>query len=135
MTVHVAALETLARWCVLALLLLQPLWHGWLHPPQRLPVWLVLSVALLPLLLPAIAVARRRPGALFLCGLVGLLYFCHGVAEAWSNPDERVPALLEVALSLLLVGAIALAGRQRRRAAAASDAADGRAQPGPSPGL
>lgn len=130
MTLRVAPVEALARWCVFALLLLQPLWHGWLHPPQRLPVWLVLSVALLPLLLPAIAVARRRPGALFLCGLVGLLYFCHGVAEAWSNPAERIPALIEVALSLLLVGAIALAGRQRRRAASAVGPTGGRAQPG-----
>jgi uncharacterized membrane protein len=108
--------ETVARACVFALLALQPVWHGWLDPPQRLPAWLVMGIAMLPLLLPAIGVLRRRPGALFLAGLVSLLYFSHGVAEAWADPAARIPALVEVALSLLLVGSIGAAGLQRRRA-------------------
>lgn len=109
-------LESLARACVFALLALQPLWHGWLDPPARLPAWLAVSIATLPLLLPAIGVLRRRPGALFLAGLASLLYFSHGVAEAWSDPSVRILALVEVALSLLLVGSIGAAGLQRRRA-------------------
>lgn len=108
--------ELLARACVFALLVLQPLWHGWWDPPEQLPVWLVLGIAMLPLVLPAIGVLRRRPGALFLAGLVSLLYFSHGVAEAWSNPSARAPALVEVAFSLLLVASIGAAGLQRRRA-------------------
>lgn len=108
-------LESVARTCVFALLALQPLWHGWLDPPARLPAWLVVSIATLPLLLPTIGVLRRRPGALFLAGLVSLLYFSHGVAEAWSDPSVRPLALFEVALSLLLVGSIGAAGLTRRR--------------------
>lgn len=80
--------------------LLQLCWHGWLYPPATLPLWLVLGIALLPLaaLAPAALHSRRR--ALLVGGIVSLLYFSHGVMEAWSSPDERGLALLEILCAL-----------------------------------
>jgi uncharacterized membrane protein len=80
--------------------LLQLLWHGVLRPPAALPSALVLGIALLPLvaLIPAAAHSRRR--VLLVGGIVSLLYFSHGVMEAWSNPAVRVLAMLEVLFAL-----------------------------------
>jgi uncharacterized membrane protein len=80
--------------------LLQILWHGLLHPSSALPTGLVVALALLPLcaLLPAALHSARR--ALLVGGIVSLLYFSHGVMEAWSNPAERGLALLEILFAL-----------------------------------
>ena len=100
----------------LALLLLQPLWHGWLHPPRLFPLALVLSLAILPLLPPLVGLWRKRPSAPFWAGLLSLPYFCHGVAEAWASPAERGLAVLESLLALVVVLGVGLQGlRQRRR--------------------
>ena len=79
---------------------LQLLWHGVLRPPTALPTALVLGLALLPLtaLIPAAAHSRRR--MLLVGGIVSLLYFSHGVMEAWSNPVVRGLAVLEVLFAL-----------------------------------
>ena len=83
--------------------LLQLLWHGLWHPTPGLSTGLVLAAALLPLcaLLPAALHSMRR--VLLVGGIVSLLYFSHGVMEAWSNPEVRVLALLEI---LFAIGAI-----------------------------
>jgi uncharacterized membrane protein len=44
-------------------------------------------------------------------GIVSLLYFIHGTAEAYSNESARILAYLEVGLSLLLFFATALYAR------------------------
>jgi uncharacterized membrane protein len=96
-----------------ALIALQLLWHGWLVPPARMPVTVALAIAVIPLLLPLLAL-RRPPRALLLAGMLALFYFCHGVSEAWSAPAARSLALAEVALSLLLIGALGAAVQKRR---------------------
>jgi uncharacterized membrane protein len=88
-----------------ALVALQPLWYLWLAPPARLPPGLALALAGLPLLLP-LAAWRRPRRALLWAGIFSLFYFCHGIAESWSSPAERAPALAETALSLLLIVAL-----------------------------
>jgi uncharacterized membrane protein len=102
----------IAAW--VALLLLQCAWYGWLFPPQHMPSWLVLGITVLPLLLPFLAIGNV-PRALLWAGMLSLFYFCHGIAESWSSPAERVPALLEVMLALVLIGALG-AGVKARRA-------------------
>lgn len=97
-----------------ALVALQVLWHGWLLPPTRLPTPLVLGLAVVPLLLPALAL-RRPARALLWAGILALFYFCHGVAEAWSAPTERALALIEIALTLLLIGSLGAGARRPRR--------------------
>lgn len=97
---------------VLAQAALQAIWHGWLHPPApERPALAVLAVliAWLPLLalVPAARHSARR--AALVGGIVSLLYFCHGVMEAWSNPAVRGLAALEIGFAI-----IAIFGLRRR---------------------
>jgi uncharacterized membrane protein len=103
----------LVAWALL--LLLQLLWHGWLFPPLQLPRWLVLAFTVVPLLLPLFAIRNVRRALLWV-GILSLFYFCHGVAEAWSAPGERVLALAEVVLTVGLIAVLG-AGVKRRPAA------------------
>ncbi len=90
----------IAGWA--GLIVLQPVWHLWLVPDPHASLAAILLLSLLPLLLPLLAL-RRPARALLWAGIASLLYFSHGIAEAWSTPAERIPALIEVALSLLLI--------------------------------
>lgn len=95
-----------------ALVALQLLWHAWLFPPQHMPIWLALAITVIPLLLPLLAI-RNTQRALLWVGILSLFYFCHGVAEAWSAPSERWLALVEIALTLLLIGALGAGARRK----------------------
>ena len=95
-----------------ALVALQLAWHGWLAPPQSMPLWLLLTLTVLPLLLPLLAIRDVRRALLWV-GTLSLFYFCHGVAEAWSAPAERWLALVEVALAVLLIGLLGTGVRRR----------------------
>ena len=100
----------LCAWAALAVL--QPVWHAWLFPPQHMPMWVVLAVTIIPLLLPLFALRNVRRALLWV-GILALFYFCHGVAEAWSSPSARVPALLEILLTLLLIGTLGAGVRRK----------------------
>lgn len=102
----------LVAWALLVLL--QLLWHGWLFPPQQLPRALLLAVTVLPLLLPLLAIRNVRRALLWV-GILSLFYFCHGVAEAWSAPGERLLAWLEIVLTVGLIAVLG-AGVKRRSA-------------------
>lgn len=102
----------LAAWAALAAL--QLVWHGWLLPAQSVSVALVLAITLIPLLLP-LAALRNPRRALLWVGILALFYFCHGVAEAWSAPAERVLAVIEIVLTLLLIATLGAGVRRPRR--------------------
>ena len=102
-----------------ALVVLQPIWYGWLFPPQFMPIWLVLAITVIPLLLPLLAI-RNAQRALLWVGILSLFYFCHGVAEGWSSPSERWLALVEIALTLLLIGTLGAGVRRKPRGGRAS---------------
>lgn len=108
-----ARVVAFAAWAGLALL--QPLWHLWLAPAAHGETGPTLLLSLIPLALPLFAL-RRPARAVLWAGIVALFYFSHGVAELWSVPAERLPAALETAFSLLLIGALG-AGVQRRKRA------------------
>jgi len=91
---------------------LQIVWYAWLLPPERMPVAVALVVALLPLAVPLLY-WRTPPRALIAAGIVSLFYFCHGVAEAWTSAPERVPACIEIALALVLIGSLVRKPRKR----------------------
>ena len=95
-----------------ALTVLQPVWHAWLFPPAPSALWLVLALTTVPLLLPLLALRNVRRALLWV-GILSLFYFSHGVAEAWSSPSERWLALLEVALTVLLIGLLGAGVRRR----------------------
>ncbi|HEX5307316.1 MAG TPA: DUF2069 domain-containing protein [Dyella sp.] len=101
----------LAAWA--ALVALQLIWHAWLVPPERMPLALLLAITVLPLLLPLSALRNVRRALLWV-GVLSLFYFCHGISEAWSSPAERWLGLTEIALTVLLIGALG-AGVTRRK--------------------
>ena len=98
------ALTLFGYFGIMALLLA---WYGWLAPASAVPTQLALIALGLPLFAPlrGLLHARRYTVAwsLFLC----LIYFTHGIVEAYSDAEARWLALTEVALSLCwLVGGI-----------------------------
>jgi uncharacterized membrane protein len=100
-----------------ALLVLQIFWHGWWLPPasaQRWPTLVLATVALLP----GLWICRRnlRRGVL-IGGIVCLFYFCHGVSAVYVDPAARWLALLEVALTLIVIGALGWDARHYKRKA------------------
>ena len=95
-----------------ALVVLQLIWHAWLFPAQLMPIWLVLAITVIPLLLPLLAIRDARRALLWV-GILSLFYFCHGIAEGWSSSSERWLALLEIILTLLLIGTLG-AGVKRK---------------------
>ena len=101
----------LAAWAGLALL--QLLWHGWLFPGTLLPIWAVLLITVVPLLLPLLALRRDVRRALLWVGILSLFYFCHGISEGWTSSSERWLALVEIILTLLLIGALGAGVRRR----------------------
>ncbi len=104
-----------AAWAALALL--QVVWHAWLLPPVQMPLATALALALVPLAIPLLYL-RRPQRALLVAGMIGLLYFCHGVAEAFATPAARPLAGIEIALVVLLV--LVQARRPKRRTARGS---------------
>lgn len=102
------------RWSMVGLVVLQPLWFGWIAPPQALPLGFVLALTLLPLvlLLPGVWLLQGRP--LVIAGFILMFHFCLAVMEAWSSPPARWPALAQIAL--ITVYFIALPTVRRRRA-------------------
>ena len=95
---------------LIAQVLLQVLWHAWLVPASR-PV---LALAVLPLL-PALWVGIDNPRrGVLIGGIVSLFYFCHGIVELFDGA-ARMPAAIEVSLSVAIVGALGWETRQRKR--------------------
>lgn len=111
--------ERLAFGAWAALVALQPVWYLWLAPPANGQSWFALALTLPLLLLPLFALRRGVGRALLWIGIVALFYFCHGIVAAWTTPAARVPALIEAALCVVLIGAMGLHVRDRKRATAA----------------
>lgn len=103
----------LAAW--FALIVLQLAWYLWLAPPANDNAGLALLLTLPPLLLPLLALRRSVKRALLWVGIISLAYFCHGVVAAWSIPEVRLPALIEVALCVVLIGALGSISRKAKK--------------------
>ena len=121
----IAALRAAAGAGLVALAALQVAWHAWLAPPVRVPLALVLGVALAPFVPVAIAAMRDARRGLFWGGVVALPYFCHGVMEAWAAPEVRALAWVELLLAAGIVLAVGIAGLREYRERKAIAAADG----------
>ncbi|MEP6484505.1 MAG: DUF2069 domain-containing protein [Rudaea sp.] len=99
---------------VVAMLALQLIWHAWLFPPSA-NLLSTLAMTTVPLVLSVwISISNRRRGVL-IGGMLCLIYFSHGVTSAWSEPSTRLLALIEIALSLLIIGASGWDARHYRR--------------------
>ena len=98
----------------LATLIWQVVWHGLLPPPLGARnTWLAL-VACLPLLIPLPGLARGNYRSMIWAGLLLMLYLTIGIMEAWSNPPQRIPAMVQVVLVVFYLFAF----RKRNRSPA-----------------
>ncbi|MGD8615150.1 MAG: DUF2069 domain-containing protein [Gammaproteobacteria bacterium] len=75
-------------------------WYGWLAPPRVFSPAAVILILALPLFAPLRGLLHGRPYTVAWSLFVSLIYFIHGVVEAYAAPDARWLALTEVALSL-----------------------------------
>ena len=88
---------------VMALFALQWLWHGALFPASATAWYWLAIVFSLPLAMLALALWQRRASARFWSGVIALLYFCHGVTEAWTLESARSLGLAEAGLSVTII--------------------------------
>ena len=92
---------TVARPLALVLFALALLYAAWFAQDKHREAALLVFAA--PPLLLAVLAWRGWSRATFVAGLFALAWFSHGVMVAWSRPDERLPALLAIALSVAVI--------------------------------
>ena len=88
------------------LILLQPLWHAVLPAPHGAGNWILAAVATAPLLLPLKGLLGNSLRSMTWAGYLVMLYLVIGIMEAWSNPEQRIPALAQTALVVVFVGSV-----------------------------
>lgn len=99
-------------WIYLSLLMFQTVWHFLLPVPMGSGNWILALVASLPLLLPLKGIALGRFRSMTWGGFLAVLYFVIGVMEVWSNPDQRIPAGVQIVLALWYCAFLAYYSRQ-----------------------
>ena len=82
-------------------LILLTAWFAWAYPPQKTPVALALLLIVGPLLLPMRGILHARRYTISWSCFLALLYFTHGVLEAWHTAPTRTLGMVEVALTTL----------------------------------
>ena len=82
-------------------LFLMTAWFAWLYPPVKAPVALTLLLVVGPLLLPLRGLLHARRYTLAWSCFLALLYFTHGVVEAWHTAPTRPLGIAEVILTTL----------------------------------
>lgn len=99
---------TLLSYFVLVAVLV--IWYGLVFPE---PV--VLILLLLPLVFPLSGILKGKPYTHAWSSFLILLYFIHGIVEAYANPAARMLALLEVLISVAFYTGAVLFARLRGR--------------------
>ena len=98
----------------LALLFLQPVWHALLPTPLGAESWWLALVATVPLLLPLRGVLKGNIRSMTWGGYLLVLYLVVGIMETWSNPPQRLPALLQTALVTFCIYSMLRFSSERR---------------------
>jgi uncharacterized membrane protein len=98
----------------LALLFLQPVWHALLPTPLGAESWWLALVATIPLVLPLRGVLKGSIRSMTWAGYLLVFYLVVGVMEAWSNPPQRLPALLQTALVTFCIYSMLRFSSERR---------------------
>lgn len=81
--------------------LLLPLWYGWIHPPQLVSLPMVLGILMFPLIFPLKGLVTGNRYTYTWGSLVALIYFAHGVLEAYTEQQLRGIAAVEIFLSMM----------------------------------
>lgn len=103
---------TSRRLLAAALLALAVLYAAWFANDRH--AFAALLVFALPPLALVVPAWRGWPRIGFAAGVLALLWFSHGVMLAWSDPAQRLLALVEVALALVVVYASSIDGVRAR---------------------
>lgn len=90
----------------LGLFALRMLWPTVLEINPRYPVAVILLVTVAPLLIPMRGFLRGLPKSSAWLAYISLIYFMHGLVEAYSDTTTRYFAGMEVALSLMIFGGV-----------------------------
>ena len=98
----------------LALLILQPIWHAFLPTPLGAESWLLALVAIGPLLFPLKGILKGSIRSMTWGGYLLVFYLTVGIMEAWSNPPQRLPALLQTALVTFCIYSMLRFSSERR---------------------
>jgi len=86
---------------------------GWYGLKNTSPVALI--ALLVPLVFPLRGLLQGNPYTFAWSSFLILIYFIHGVVEAYANPAERLPALFEILFSVTFYSGAVLYARLRGR--------------------
>jgi uncharacterized membrane protein len=89
-------LYTLTLFGYFGTLILLTAWYSWLAPTTLFPIALILMIVLIPLLFPLRGLLHGRKYTFAWSCFLALLYFIHGVMEAYSSEVTRHLGLVEV---------------------------------------
>lgn len=118
--------RNIALTAYLGLFVLIIVWNIFIAPPEKYPRALILIVLLIPLLFPLRGMLHGRRYTYAWSSMLSLLYFILGVADAYSDPVDRVYGLLMMALGIGWFGGAILyvrLGRSRQEPGAGSTGA------------
>ena len=99
----------------LVLIILQPVWHALLPQPMGAGNWLLAVLATIPLLLPLKGLLTGLLRSMTWAGYLVMLYLIIGIMEAWSNPPQRIPALLQTLVVVIYIGSVLVFSRQHKK--------------------
>ncbi len=90
------------------IMVLLPVWIGWFKPPGLLIPPVAIALLALPLFFALRGMLHAHRYTVAWSLFLSLLYFTHGIIEAWSEPVARWGAITEVILATCwLAGGIA----------------------------
>ena len=98
---------------LIALTLLEVIWHAWLLPGNSVGGMLVVTA--LPAAFCVLLCSRNLRRGVLVGGMLSLLYFAHGVSSAYGEPEARGLAFVEIVLALIVIGALGWDSRGYRR--------------------
>ncbi len=98
----------------LALLILQPIWHALVPTPLGAESWWLALAASGPLLFPLKGILKGSIRSMTWGGYLLVFYLVTGIMEAWSNPSQRQPALLQTVLVVFCIYSMLRFSRERR---------------------
>ena len=99
----------------LAVLALQVVWHALLPEPLGKQNWILAAVALFPLLFPLAGILAKRGRSMTWGAYLLVLYFIIAIMEIWSNPSERIPAIVQLILTVSYFTALVQLTRAHRQ--------------------
>lgn len=85
--------------CYPGLLLFVLLWHTVLTTNEFLPLWIVLTIWVVPLLFPLKGILQGNPYTHAWANFILIFYFLHSLTTLYTHPDERWYAAIELLLT------------------------------------